>query len=274
MELSFILKSNLAHFTKTNKYCLKKLIVSLLVCAMTINLTGCGLIPSLDLTESQQKIIAEYAAGLLLKYDKNYNGSLKQLEDDSDKLDVVQEEVSEPPATIESTDPTVGDIEGPEFSEELMAEEQMPESEVQYSDISIASAIGLEDFDIIYKSYETHKIYPEDEADDLVFSLQAQNGMELIVLNFGITNNTDHRSRCDVLGSDASFRLLINGTERVNGYKTILLNDLSSFSDEIEGFGMANAVLVFEVSEGTADGIQEMDLIVKKDSGSTTHKLH
>ena len=274
MELSFILKLNLAHFMKINKYCLKKIIVSLLVCAMAINICGCGLIPSLDLTESQQKIIAEYAAGLLLKHDKNYNGALKQLEDDSDKLDVVQEEVSESAAVLESTDPIINDIEDPEFSEDLMAEEQNPESEAQYSDISIADAIGLEDFDIIYKSYERHKIYPEDESDDLVFSLQAQNGMELIVLNFGITNNTDHRSMCDVLGSDASFRLLINGTERVNGYNTILLNDLSSFSEEVEGFGMANAVLVFEVSEGTADGIQEMDLIVKNDNGSTSHKLH
>jgi len=263
-------------FAGAEKKYINRIIALLLIFTMVFGLCGCGLVPSLDLTEEQQKIIAEYSAGLLLKYDKHYNGSLKaQTEETDDGVQVIEEEPDFPDADENEDFPSDSDIQmpDPEFSEDLTANEQSVDSDVQYTDVSIADALGIADFDIIYKSYEAHNIYPEEESDDLVFSLQAQNGMELLVVNFGITNNTDKRSKCNVIDSDSSFRLLINDSERVNSYKTILLNDLSSYSDEIEGYGMANAVLVFEVAAGTTDNIQKIDLIIKNDNGSTTHKL-
>lgn len=234
---------------------------------------GCALVPSVDLTESEEKMIAEYAAGLLLKYDKNYQGSLREIEDEGDEIEIVEnEEAKIPEIPEEDSEQPVYENEV-EFSEDLMAEEPNAAEATEYSNTSIAQEIGLDGFDVIYKSFKAYNIYPEEESDDLVFSLQSQNGMELLVLSFGITNNGDERKLCDVLNSDASFRLVINGNERVNANKTILLDDLSSYCEEIDGYGMANAVLVFEVAKGTADNIESLDLVVKKSDVSSTHML-
>ena len=56
---------------------MKKTIISLLTVSLTaITLTGCALAPVPDMTEEQEKLVAEYAAGLLLKYDQSYENSI------------------------------------------------------------------------------------------------------------------------------------------------------------------------------------------------------
>lgn len=253
---------------------MKKILIILTSLIIMTSITACSLVPSVELTEDEQKVIAEYAAGLLLKYDKNYSGALEDIEEEEDgDVGIVQNEEAKMPILEEQTDPNVIESVDKEFSEDIYAEELAPSDEPEYSNTSISEAIGLEGFEVIYKSYETHKIYPEEESDNMVFSMQAQNGMELLILTFGITNDGDDTKMCDILGSDAGFRLLINGSERVNANKTILLNDLGSFSEEIDGYAMAEAVLVFEVSEGTSSSIDRLDLIVKKGDESTTHML-
>lgn len=233
--------------------------------------------PSVDLTESEQKVIAEYAAGLLLKYDKNYSGAIKSIEEDVEEdngLQVIGEPETNEQINEDAPTDDNANVNGPEFSEELTAQE--PGNQVEesiYSDMTIAEAIGLDGFDVIYKSYETYNIYPPEESDDLVFSLEAAPGMELLVLTFGITNNTPDRLLCDVLDSDTSFRLIINGSERVQGQKTMLLNDLCSYYEEVEGYGMAESVLVFEVAQGTSSTIDSLDLVIKSGNESTTHRL-
>lgn len=254
---------------------MKRYVLVLFSLILAFSFGGCSLVPSVELTEIEQKVIAEYAAGLLLKYDKNYRGALQDIEEDEDDgLGFVQNEEAKLPVSEELTEDDTALPEQPEFDEDLMASEQTVDAETpEYADISIAEAIGLDSFDVIYKSYETHNIFPEEESDELVFSMQAQNGMELLVVNFGITNDSGDRRLCDVLNSDASFRLLINGSERISANKTILLNDLGSYSEEIDGYAMADAVLVFEVAEGTSSNIDRLDLVVKKADVSTTHML-
>lgn len=253
---------------------MKKTVSILLSLIMVFNLAGCALVPSLELTEDEQKVIAEYSAGLLLKYDKNYKGALEDLEDDEDEgVGFVQNEEAVIPEAIEEEAESEDNPNQPEFSEDLTATDNEDAQGVEYSDSSIAEAIGLDSFDIVYKSYEAHNIFPEEESDELVFSMQAQNGMELLVVSFGVTNDSPDRRMCDILDKDISFRALLNGSERINANKTILLNDLGSYCDEIDGYGMTEAVLVFEVAEGTTANLSSIDLIVKKDDDYTTHRL-
>lgn len=253
---------------------MKKTIILILSLIMVFSFAGCSLVPSVELTEDEQKVIAEYSAGLLLKYDKNYKGALETLEEDEDEgVGFVKNEEAVIPEAIEDPIESEDNPGQPEFSEELTASENQDMESVEYSDSSIAEAIGLDNFDIVYKTYEAHNIFPEEESDDLVFSMQAQNGMELLVVSFGVTNDSPDRRMCDILDKDISFRALLNGSERINANKTILLNDLGSYCDEIDGYGMTEAVLVFEVAEGTTANLSSIDLIVKKDDDYTTHRL-
>ena len=256
---------------------MKKFVFVLLCTILAFSMSGCNLVPSVELTEDEQNVISEYAAGLLLKYDKNYGGALASLEEEDDSgVGIVQNEEAKIPTALEELveEDEAVDATQPEFSEDIAASDNSSvDGGIEYSNLSVADAIGLDGFDIIYKSYEAHKIYPEEESENLVFSMQAQNGMELLVVNFGITNESEARKTCDVLNTNTSFRLVINESERVNANKTILLNDLGSYSDEIDGYGMADAVLVFELAEGTSNNISSLDLVVKKGDESTVHRL-
>ena len=54
---------------------MKKSMISLAVATAMISLVGCGnQIP--DMTQEQQALVVEYAAGEILKYDKNYSSKL------------------------------------------------------------------------------------------------------------------------------------------------------------------------------------------------------
>lgn len=259
-------------------------IISLFL-VMTLFFSGCGIIPSVELTEEEQKIIAEYAAGLLLKHDRNYSGSIVKIETEEENsgLAIIEENIGEAPEPMFEEIPeqiseepviennTTEDIVYDENGEIIS---QPPEqADMEYSDMSIAQAAGLDGFEIMYKSCEVSDIYPREESDNLVFSMQASPDMELLICHFSITNDSPDAKLCDVLNSGASFRLVINGTERVNAQRTILLDDLVNFSDSIEGYGMVDAVIIFEVSRGTADSISSLDLVVKKGEESTTHPL-
>ena len=252
---------------------MKKSITIAISLILVFCITGCGLIPSVELTEGEQKVIAEYAAGLLLKHDRNYSGAITPIVEEEDDLDIIPEATKEEPVIAEELPENEAQYNDPEFSEDLTAEENAPADSVQYSDIPIAAAIGLDGFDIIYKTYECTNIYPTADTKDMVFALEAAPGMELLVLTFGITNNNADRSKCDVLNSDAGFRLLINGSEKIQAQKTMLLNDLGTFSDDVEGYGVSEAVLVFEIAEGTSSNISSLDLIVKNGDVNTTHRL-
>ena len=253
---------------------MKKLLACLLSTILAFSMIGCGLVPSLDLTEDEEKVIAEYAAGLLLKHDRHYKGGLTEISEEEEVDDGLGFVVNQETLIPELEDETSEEGPNPEFDENLTANEMSDVNQVEYSDLSISQAIGLDNFDIVYKSYEVHDIYPEEESTDMVFSMQAPSGMELIVLKFAVTNNSADRALCDVLNKSVSFRLLINESERVNADKTILLNDLGSFSEEVEGYGMTEGVLVFEVAQGSSQTISSLDLVVKNGDMSTTHKLN
>lgn len=254
---------------------MKRIVVLLTTLLVSVCMAGCGLIPSLDLTESEQSVIAEYAAGLLLKYDRNYSGSLMEVEEDTDDVSIIPEV---PMESVQVEVPDEPDEQGefidPDFSEDLFAEDSGEASdEPMYSDIPMSEAIGVNGFTIMYKNFEVHDIYPEQESSDIVFSLQAMNGNKLVVMNFAVTNDGGDKNLCDVLNTDVSFKVVVNGDKQVNASKTILLNDLSSYYEEIEGYGMSEAVVVCEMPEEEADNIQDLALVIKKDGQSYNYRL-
>ena len=60
-------------------------VLMMAVCILTCGLllTGCELVPSVNLTEEQSELVVEYAAGLLMKYDANHVNGLMKITDDS-----------------------------------------------------------------------------------------------------------------------------------------------------------------------------------------------
>ena len=55
-------------------------VVITLILIIHLVFVGCKSKYELNLTQEEQKVIVEYAAGLLLKYDKNYREDLEEIE--------------------------------------------------------------------------------------------------------------------------------------------------------------------------------------------------
>lgn len=260
---------------------MKRRIGKLLTCGLAAvltasMLTGCGLIQSTGLSEEEDELVAEYAAGVIMRYSADKKGGLGDLRPT--------------PTPIPWVDPKdVAPTEAPE--EEEREEREEPEEEVPMEEVNarddisagshsgsfdghnLAAAIGIEGFDITYEGFETADVYPESPGDDLSFSMQSTPGRKLLVVHLNVINNEGQDKLCDVLACNVKFRVLINETDRVNEQMTILLNDLKSYNETIPANGSADTVLVFEVEDQLAQNINNLSLIAVTSAGESTFAL-
>ena len=257
-----------------------------ILCIMMVTLEGCGIIPSLNLTEEQSSLISEYAAGKLIEYAKGHPGGLMEV-DDIDRADVnpgmKKEEKPDPglPPLPEGNVPSP-DGEMPPAEDDAFVEqpaEASPDQEAlvdvpdEVADVptqSIAQALGLEGAEVTYDHYEVTASYPEN-AEELAFSMKAAAGKELLIVHFNLTNPGDSEIQAHTDSSGFKIRLLLNGSEKLRGDVTFLDNDLMNYNGLLTAGSLVDSILVFEVQEGTT--IESMELLIVGDDGEDRYPL-
>lgn len=243
----------------------KQRIAIMCIAAMALFMTACGsTIP--EMTEEQTAQVAEYAAGLLLKYDENYHSRL----------------VEEPEAAIEEEPLEEEEVKEEELPAEAAEEEPEEETvvvdkseEVQapiYS--SIEEFYGIEGVAITYNGYEIKDMYPEQSSsDEMFFAMNATAGCKLLVLNFNVTNTSGQDKNLDMLSMDTKFKVSVNGETPRYALTTMLTNDLASYVGTIMSDATEPMVLVCEIPEDKAGDIQSLSLEMRNMSESTTISL-
>ena len=243
-------------------------------------LTGCDLVPSLQITDEQRSLIAEYAAGKLLEYAKGHPGGLMLVED-MDLSEVnpgMKKEEEEPqlpalpeplPAPGEATDEPLADpgIAPPPEADALV---EAPDESAPVATKTVAEALGINGAILTYDRYEKVMTYPNDESE-LAFTMKAAPGKELLIVHFALTNPGDSDIDVHTDSSNFKVRLLINGGEKLRGDVTFLDNDLMNYSGNLGPGADVDAVLVFEVKEGTE--VSSMDLLIVEDDGEQEYKI-
>ena len=230
---------------------------------MAVILCGCDSSEMDRYSDTEKDLMAEYAAGKIIKYRNGGVGTTQDFsEDDPVWQQAITEETVDDVADEDEQDIPMAEVTGVEDVSGLSPVETTPVLE------DIAKTIGVDDFDVSYAGYEVADIYPEESGDVLSFSMQAAEGKKLMVLHYNITNNTGADALCDVLDCNVKFRLLINDTKRINQQMTILLNELKSYYDNIAAGDTVDAVLVFEVDADMVEQINTMSVIVVKSDGS------
>ncbi len=258
--------------------------IFMILASVSIVLSGCNSDNDLILaegTEDQQlKLVAEYAAGLLMKYDKSHKNGLTvivpELPVEEDPVDIspptpaeqeiMQEEGLDPSVNVSGggSDGEAGGMGGPE--------EGMPEGNME----SIAAALGIPDFDVVFTGYETTETYPEQDisADDaMLFSLQSEEGEKLLILHFDLSNNTGADTECRPINSDVKIRLLVNDETRLNQQMTILMNDLKSYDAVMPAGATEDTVLVFYIDDSLVDSIESLTLLIIGEEGESRFQL-
>lgn len=217
---------------------------SILLCSMAAALlmTGCATVP--DLTQSETELISEYAVGVLLKYDKGHGRKLVDTtgyepEEEEPEQEPPVEEIPEELAPEQEETPEVVDV-------------SQDEEETQPTASSVEQYYGIPNIMISYTGWEMADSYPpQTEGEVPYFTMDASNGMQLLVLKFNAQNLTGEDQSMNMMGYQATFRVSVNGEASKGALATMLVNDMQTFDGVIPAGSSVDMVSIVEVPQGT-----------------------
>lgn len=217
---------------------------SILLCSMAAALlmTGCATVP--DLTQSETELISEYAVGVLLKYDKGHG---RKLVDTTGYEPKEEEPEQEPPVEEIPEEPEPEQEETPE-----VVDVSQDEEETQPAASSVEQYYGIPNIMISYTGWEMADSYPpQTEGEVPYFTMDASNGMQLLVLKFNAQNLTGEDQSMNMMGYQATFRVSVNGEASKGALATMLVNDMQTFDGVIPAGSSVDMVSIVEVPQGT-----------------------
>jgi hypothetical protein len=239
-------------------------VISFVLCCLV--LTGCNEV--IDLSDEQSSMIAEYAAGLLLKYDVNYE----------DRVDEGDNEI------VELDEQTTEDLTSEEQSEEVTTETLSDETEqaedegqsteqVVGTESDIAKIAGIQGVTITYDDYLITEQYPATDEEGEYIYLDASDGYELLVLRFQVANVTENMVDVSMIDKALDYRIVCNGSKAAKPMLTILMEDLGNLETSVKPGESQEAVLVFQVSDSMKDAIDSIELNVSCDDVDNVIKI-
>jgi len=233
-------------------------------------LAGCGqLVEMPELSEEETVLVTEYAAGLMLKYDSKY--SEKLLNEDAlmkakeKELKALEQKKAYEEAAAKYRESLEASKE--EDSQAATSNEASQENTENYID-NIASFYGIDGANVVYTGYSLTDSYPES-GDDILFAMDASPGKELLVLNFDVMNVTGNSIDFNMFYRSPNFSLSVNDEKKVHNQSTLLLNDMATYSGNIEAGQTVPMILVFEIPDSTGE-IVSLKMKVSGDNGKGT----
>ncbi|WP_310605282.1 DUF4352 domain-containing protein [Anaerosporobacter sp.] len=205
-------------------------------------LSACSSTTTLE--EDNNAVVAQYIAGSVLKFDKNYTGGLVYAyqraaaeettandtlpTNNTDNTKVEDTKVEE--TKVENTTKTEGSD-----KTEVVKETYCELSEI-YQNKNLA---------VSYKKFLVQASY-SGEYSDVVFNVGAEPEKQLVILEFKIKNNGKKDQKINLIRSGISYKLEI-GKEEYYPMLSIASNDIQFFSSTIGAGKTENAVLIFKV---------------------------
>ena len=239
---------------------MKKSIKLFVACLLILSmLCGCGReFP--ELTEQQNATVTNYAAQLLLKYDRSY---------DSRIVDLTKVDEKEPEIQI------IPDTDLPQESDD---KEEPVEKDPDYIDtddtivdgkpvqMTMEEILKLENVDIECLSYSIQDEYPEDGT----VVMSADEGKKLVVFYFLLTNTATESQDIDIRSEYTRFRFYINASKQLNTLATVFEDDLANFNQTAGAGESVLLTLTVQVTEEFAElEFTNIELLIKVDDDST-----
>lgn len=237
---------------------MKRLILSILLLISLLTFSAC--ISKVNATDEQSDALAEYMAGLLLKYDSNYNDTLIQqdIEDNSSIITVQTDNKNI--AADDNTDAL-------KASDKISAKKADEEDSQKTKAYSLTEITQQKNFDISYSGYKLAEFYPEN-PDKTYISIEADKDCRLLIIKFKIKNKTKKEKRINLSDSAISYQLDLNGEKIDKPWFTVFENDLQYINMKIKGKANAEAILIYQIPKEA--GTENMKLIVSNDEKELT----
>lgn len=213
--------------------------------------------------EEQNKIIAEYAAGVLMKYNAGTNSRV--LEGQKLLAEEAKEEVIR--AKEERRKQLYEEYEGKEENQNTESGDnnsdkgnggQQTSEPVNYIG-DMSTAVNFPSFSITYSGYEVVTSYGGNET---FFTMDAKEGKSLLVSKFLVTNIGGQAEELNILSKEMEFRLKL--TDRtISAQRTMLLDDLTMYQGVLEAGETKELVILFEISNDAAADLSSMELVIE-----------
>lgn len=241
----------------------RKNYISIILAGVMLALTGCS-DPMPELSEQDSALVAEYAAGVLMKYNKNYSGKIVN-------DDIIETQLRAEKEFAENTEKYRIEQAAIEEANAQQSAEEGGTATTARSDMSIdqlAGFLGIEPVVLSYEGYTVCDAWPEESSpEDIVFALTATPGQKLCVLKFRLTNPTGESAFVDIYDSRYRFSVIINGDITKQVQATYALEDLAIYKDAVEAGESKEAILVLELKEEEAVDIQTLTVSVSGSEG-------
>lgn len=240
----------------------KRLSFVLLAGSLILCLTGCkNAIP--EMSEEEMGLVTEYAAGLLLKYDANYQTMLL----DDEKLAAEEEarqKILEEAERRAAKEAAKAEQKAKEESERENGGDgnSGAQEEVPAAPVNIAQFLELEQISLSCNGIEFKDTYP-DSGDELFFALNASPGCKLVILHMTLTNTGGSDSNIDIFNKEPRFKLSVNGGEYHSVMTTLLDNDFSIYAGTLAPGQSVDVVLVADIKEEECGQVNEVSLSIK-----------
>jgi len=234
-------------------------------------LTGCiDHMP--EMTEEQSALIAEYASDLLLKYSPNYQYKLADEEDFIEEASVIEETTEEVMTEEVTEEQSLETVETIEVSVKTKEEIENLLDVTDIAEVDVAEVFEVEDVKIRYMDMEICSDYPQGESGN-GFSMSAMEGNSLVVLHMLIENTSEAVITCDLFEKDFDISMNINGGNFKKASQTLIVNDFTTYMEEIPAGESREAVIVVEMNEIAENEMNSCMLRISTDKTSMTAKL-
>lgn len=232
--------------------------------AVACIMTACSNVTS-DLTEEQGDIIAEYAADLLLSYDKNYSDKYVEAEPATEEATFGEE--------IEFTTPeaSASDNNKKPDKEETTAPVEETTTEAKLS--TIEEILGIDGVKVTCKDFILTDTYPNN-AEDAFFVMKAVENTKLLIFKLDVKNVTNKDINLNIMKYNAKYRTTINDSDKLVAQVTLLLNAFNTYEGTIKANKSEELVLVFQTNAKTKSDIKNMvlDIYCGEKQGTITLK--
>ena len=244
----------------------RKIAMILGIMISVTGLAGCAVDELPTLTETESKQIAEYASGLLLKYDAH---NVTRLVDDSEIAAAYEKAYQKAELAYKAQQFKQAAKEEEENKKGNGSGEGTKESAVTYT---LAQALSIDsDFSLDYTGTEIVKTYPSGQ--DALIVMDALPGNALYVVHFTLTNLTGEEKLCDLLNQNIAYSIRVNGEKSYKNEFTLLDDDLTIFMETVPAGTSVPLSVVFEMSESEIANMQSVVFKIKSKEITATVDL-
>ena len=232
-----------------------KKVFLIFISILAVSLTGC--MKKYPLTEENTNVVAEYMAGLLLKYDKRYSSDLlsyQEMKETSDNAEDKEEVKNE-----NKDETTQGIID----SKNDAVNEDKGSNKSEIKEYTLSEIIGENDFDIQYVGYRTADTLSDDKTNQ-VFSVDSRQGYQFFVVELSFENKTDSEKLLNLIKPDVKYLLNTNNKDTYKPQSVLLENNLLFINTNIKAGEKLSAILVFEVPKDT--DLTNVNLVISNET--------